>query len=95
MSYVCPTCGKEVELAVDPGYQRLSARCCGRAFVTVYPNGPWVDDIPGIGEEIARQLHELGWVTVDQLQDVTDEELLQVAGIGEKTLIKIRNFMEV
>ena len=49
-----------------------------------------LEDIDGIGPDLAEKLEEAGYETPEDLKDATDEELLAMEGIGPSTLKKIR-----
>lgn len=47
-------------------------------------------DIPGIGAEIIAALENAGFATVADVASATDEQLLNVSGIGPARLVNIR-----
>lgn len=49
-----------------------------------------LEDIDGIGPDLAEKLEEAGYETPEDLGDASDEELLKVDGVGPSTLKKIR-----
>ena len=49
-----------------------------------------LDDI-GIPLVALRALNEKGYKTVENLNDIDDEDILSLKGVGETTLKKIRN----
>ncbi|MDD3626242.1 MAG: transcription termination factor NusA [bacterium] len=50
--------------------------------------------IPGVGEKTARELIELGYFSLDKLAKLTEEELLQIPGIGKKATKNILKFVK-
>lgn len=52
-------------------------------------SGTGTESIEGIGPKTAAALAEAGFKTVDDLKDVSEEQLLSVKGIGKKTAEKI------
>lgn len=46
--------------------------------------------IDGIGHKMAKALYVNGFKSVSDIQNVTDEELLSVKGVGKSLLVKIR-----
>jgi len=52
------------------------------------PTGPYLG--PAISQKVHETLWEAGYMTLEDLRAATDEELLQVPGIGKGTLHKIR-----
>jgi predicted flap endonuclease-1-like 5' DNA nuclease len=51
--------------------------------------GSDLTDIDGVGEKTADQLRTAGYDTVEKIAAMSDEEILAVPGIGEKTAQKI------
>lgn len=49
-----------------------------------------LDDVDGIGPDLAKDLHEKGYKSPEDLQKASDEELLAVDGIGKSKLERIR-----
>lgn len=49
-----------------------------------------LEDVDGIGWELAENLRDAGIDTPDDLRAASDEDLLAIEGIGEATLKKIR-----
>ena len=49
--------------------------------------------LPGVDEEVAADLHERGLHSLADVRRASDEELLAVPHIGERTLEKIRAFL--
>ena len=45
--------------------------------------------IEGVGKKTAEQLAQAGYDTVEKIAAMSDEEILAVPGIGEKTAQKI------
>jgi len=54
----------------------------------VQSNTP-LDQVPDIGEGVIEKLREAGVTTVEQLADMTPEQLEEIPGIGPKTIEKI------
>ena len=52
--------------------------------------GAAVSELAGLGEKTLEKLRNHGVETVEQLAQMTPDELTQIAGIGEKTVDKIR-----
>jgi N utilization substance protein A len=52
--------------------------------------GAPVSDLAGLGEKTLQKLREHGVETVEQLAQMTPDELTQIQGIGEKTVERIR-----
>ena len=52
--------------------------------------GAAVDQLAGLGEKTLQKLKDHGIETVEQLAQMTPDELTQIPGIGEKTVEKIR-----
>jgi N utilization substance protein A len=52
--------------------------------------GASIDQLEGLGEKTVQRLREKGVETVEQLAQMTPDELTQIPGIGEKTVEKIR-----
>jgi transcription antitermination factor NusA-like protein len=53
------------------------------------PAGSILTSIEGVGPKTAEQLMEAGYDTVEKIAAMSDEEILAVPGIGEKTAQKI------
>jgi len=51
--------------------------------------GPGLAGIEGVGPKTAEQLKQAGYDTVEKIAAMSDEEILAVPGIGEKTAQKI------
>ncbi len=51
--------------------------------------GPGLTGIEGVGSRTAEQLRQAGYDTVEKIAAMSDEEILAVPGIGEKTAQKI------
>ncbi len=51
--------------------------------------GPGLTGIEGVGPRTAEQLRQAGYDTVEKIAAMSDEEILAVPGIGEKTAQKI------
>jgi len=93
----CPRCGRVIELEPHPDKPgRMVGRC------VCNPAGPVVEvdagpdpllALPGVDEEVAADLHERGLHNLANVRRVSDEELLAVPHIGERTLKKIRAFL--
>jgi len=56
---------------------------------TATPAGADLTVIEGVGEKNAELLKEAGYDTVEKIAAMSDEEILAVPGIGEKTAQKI------
>jgi N utilization substance protein A len=52
--------------------------------------GASIAQLEGLGEKTVQRLREKGVETVEQLAQMTPDELTQIPGIGEKTVEKIR-----
>jgi len=52
--------------------------------------GASISQLQGLGEKTVQRLQEKGIETVEQLAQMTPDELTQIPGIGEKTVEKIR-----
>jgi len=52
--------------------------------------GASISDLEGLGEKTLQRLREKGIETVEQLAQMTPDDLTQIPGIGEKTVEKIR-----
>jgi N utilization substance protein A len=52
--------------------------------------GASISELQGLGEKTVQRLQEKGIQTVEQLAQMTPDELTQIPGIGEKTVEKIR-----
>ncbi len=52
--------------------------------------GAPISDLEGLGEKTLDRLRDHGLETVEQLAQMTPEELLEIPGIGEKTIDRIR-----
>jgi N utilization substance protein A len=52
--------------------------------------GAPIANLPGLGEKTLQKLRDHGLETVEQLAQMTPEELTQIQGIGEKTVERIR-----
>ena len=52
--------------------------------------GAPISDLAGLGDKTLEKLREHGLETVEQLAQMTPEELTQIPGIGEKTVERIR-----
>lgn len=52
--------------------------------------GAPISDLAGLGDKTLQRLREHGLETVEQLAQMTPEELTQIPGIGEKTVERIR-----
>jgi len=52
--------------------------------------GASISELQGLGEKTVQRLQEKGINTVEQLAQMTPDELTQIPGIGEKTVEKIR-----
>lgn len=52
--------------------------------------GAAVDELTGLGEKTLQKLKDHGIETVEQLAQMTPDDLTQIQGIGEKTVEKIR-----
>ena len=53
--------------------------------------GAAISELKGLGEKTLARLREHGVETVEQLAQMTPDELTQISGIGEKTVDRIRN----
>jgi predicted flap endonuclease-1-like 5' DNA nuclease len=53
------------------------------------PAGSSLTSIEGVGPKTAEQLRQAGYDTVEKIAAMSDEEILAVPGIGEKTAQKI------
>jgi N utilization substance protein A len=53
------------------------------------PEESGLTSIEGVGPKTAEQLKQAGYDTVEKIADMSDEEILAVPGIGEKTAQKI------
>jgi len=52
--------------------------------------GASISELQGLGDKTVQRLQEKGINTVEQLAQMTPDELTQIPGIGEKTVEKIR-----
>ena len=52
--------------------------------------GAPITDLPGLGSKTLQKLRDHGVETVEQLAQMTPDELTQIQGIGEKTVERIR-----
>jgi N utilization substance protein A len=52
--------------------------------------GASIAELHGLGEKTLQRLRERGIETVEQLAQMTPDDLMQIPGIGEKTVEKIR-----
>jgi N utilization substance protein A len=52
--------------------------------------GASISELHGLGEKTMQRLREKGIETVEQLAQMTPDDLTQIPGIGEKTVEKIR-----
>jgi N utilization substance protein A len=52
--------------------------------------GASISELHGLGEKTVQRLREKGIETVEQLAQMTPDDLTQIQGIGEKTVEKIR-----
>ena len=52
--------------------------------------GAAITELVGLGEKTLDKLRNHGVETVEQLAQMTPDELMQIQGIGEKTVDKIR-----
>jgi N utilization substance protein A len=52
--------------------------------------GAPVSELQGLGEKTLEKLREHGIETVEQLAQMTPEDLMQIQGVGEKTVERIR-----
>jgi len=52
--------------------------------------GASIAELHGLGEKTLERLREKGIETVEQLAQMTPDDLMQISGIGEKTVEKIR-----
>jgi N utilization substance protein A len=52
--------------------------------------GASISELQGLGEKTLQRLREKGIETVEQLAQMTPDDLTQIPGIGEKTVEKIR-----
>jgi N utilization substance protein A len=52
--------------------------------------GASISELHGVGEKTLQRLRERGIETVEQLAQMTPDDLTQIPGIGEKTVEKIR-----
>jgi N utilization substance protein A len=52
--------------------------------------GASISELHGLGEKTLQRLREKGIETVEQLAQMTPDDLMQIPGIGEKTVEKIR-----
>jgi transcription termination/antitermination protein NusA len=52
--------------------------------------GASISELHGLGEKTLQRLREKGIETVEQLAQMTPDDLTQISGIGEKTVEKIR-----
>ncbi len=49
--------------------------------------------IPGIGSKTAKAFYQVGYKTIEDLKNASDEKLLSVEGIGPKGIKNIRDFL--
>ncbi|MEJ2006912.1 MAG: transcription termination factor NusA [Acidobacteriota bacterium] len=52
--------------------------------------GAAISDLTGLGAKTLERLHNAGIETVEQLAQMTPEDLMQIQGIGDKTIDRIR-----
>lgn len=50
-----------------------------------------LEDVDGIGDELAENLRDAGFNTPDDLREATDDELIAIDGIGQAKLKRIRD----
>ena len=55
--------------------------------------GAPISNLPGLGEKTLQKLRDHGIETVEQLAQMTPEDLTQIQGIGEKTVERIRRIV--
>ena len=93
----CPRCGAVIQLQPHPARLDRLVGYCG-----CNPAGPVLEvdagpdpllALPGVDEEVAADLHKRGLHNLANVRWVSDEELLAVPHIGERTLEKIRAFL--
>jgi N utilization substance protein A len=65
--------------------QEVEAQMRGMEAETVTP----IESVPGLGDAVVEKLVAAGITTVEQLADMTPEQLEEIPGIGEKTVEKI------
>lgn len=99
----CPRCGLELLLIPHPVKRgRVIANCRCNPLGPVYEgNAPaskavvsGIRDLP-IDDETVRAMNERGYFTLSDVAGASDEELLEIPGIGPATLKKIRDYLEV
>lgn len=69
------------------------AQVIGAEQIVVESETGWADPflaLPGVGVEVAADLHQRGFATLDNLRWASDEVLLLVPHIGKRTLRAIR-----
>lgn len=93
----CPKCGTEIERWAPRSHGRRAGYCpCNppgpvvTVLDAVLPDPLW--EIPGISEELAQALRDRGIQDHAALVAATDEELLNVSGIGPARLQQIRDY---
>lgn len=98
-SAICPKCGAVLELKPHPRHEgRMVGTCeCQRGPVLEIdaPAGRssaslLLEDVPGIGREIALACFKFGIRTLTDVALLSDEDLLMIPGIGKRTLEKLR-----
>jgi N utilization substance protein A len=69
--------------------ENLEAEAAGTASGDEMPAGSGLTTIEGVGTKTAEQLIEAGYDTVEKIAAMSDEDILAIPGIGEKTAQKI------
>ncbi len=62
-------------------------------MVAMARRGASISELEGIGEKTLQRLRDHGVETVEQLAQMTPDDLTQIEGIGEKTVEKIRRIV--
>lgn len=94
----CPKCGRKIERwEARPSARQAGYCACNPLGPVVTVIGEALPDplvaIPGISQELAAALRDRGLHDQAALKAATDEDLLDVSGIGPARLQQIRDYL--